>query len=457
MPVLGGNAEKLIEDIDTSVGFSPDGKQFAFGRGAANENETVLMVADADGSNSHKLASVTGNVSAEGLIRPAWSPDGKVILFCTLGRTAGGTIAAVNVADGALRTVFQAKWAVGAPVWMPDGKSYLVPVVGADDADAPGQLWMISYPSGEAHPLTNDLTHYSMHWLGMTRDASAIVSVDFSENLNLYASPASDLSRAELIHSNENLLISATPLGRDRLLLAARNGEYYSANYDGAQQATVFAADRNVVFADACVDGRYIVFAPVVDGKADIWRSDADGRNAVQLTHDGAVTDPFCSPDGKIVTYYAGPERGEWRIGIDGGAPVKLDLPYNTSPIARISPDGKLVYYIATSAVKEGVNLTAVPIAGGAAVFKRAMLPGTPERNVPGWSPDGLGIDYAVMRGGVGNVWRQPINGGEPKQLTKFTTLGLASPAWSADGKTLFTIRGLDSNDIVILQRQPKR
>ena len=95
--------------------------------------------------------------------------------------------------------------------------------------------------------------------------------------------------------------------------------------------------------------------------------------------------------------------------------------------------DGKLVFYIATTAVKETINLTAVPIGGGPAVFRRAMHPGIPQRNVPEWSPDGLGIDYPVMQGGVGNLWRQPINGGEPKQLTKFTSLRLASGVWSAE------------------------
>ena len=95
----------------------------------------------------------------------------------------------------------------------------------------------------------------------MTRDASAIVSVDFTENIGLYASPSSDLSRAELIHSNENSLISAAPFGRDRLFLVALDGEYYSANYAGSQQATVFSADRHVTFADACRDGLYIAFS----------------------------------------------------------------------------------------------------------------------------------------------------------------------------------------------------
>ena len=164
MPVLGGNAQKLIEDIDTAVSFSPDGKQFAFARGADDQNQTILFVANADGSNSHQVAAVTGNVSAEGLIRPAWSPDGKVILFCTLGRTSGGTIAAVNVADGAMRTVFQTAGAVGAPVWMPDGESYLVPLVGAE-AQAPGQLsrtiavpFRRSAPADErSHPLQHAL------------------------------------------------------------------------------------------------------------------------------------------------------------------------------------------------------------------------------------------------------------------------------------------------------------
>jgi eukaryotic-like serine/threonine-protein kinase len=33
MPVLGGAAHLILQDLDTPISFSPDGKQFAFMRG----------------------------------------------------------------------------------------------------------------------------------------------------------------------------------------------------------------------------------------------------------------------------------------------------------------------------------------------------------------------------------------------------------------------------------------
>ena len=49
-PLLGGAARKLIEDIDTPVTFSPDGKRLAFVRGYPGQNESALMIANSDGT-----------------------------------------------------------------------------------------------------------------------------------------------------------------------------------------------------------------------------------------------------------------------------------------------------------------------------------------------------------------------------------------------------------------------
>ena len=122
------STQKVIDDIDTSIGFSPDGKQFAFVRGDTDKNVADLFIADVNGSNARSIAGISGNVSAQGLIRPAWSPDGKVILFSTLARTGGGKISEINVANGATRTLYETKGAIGPAVWMPDGNSFLVPV-----------------------------------------------------------------------------------------------------------------------------------------------------------------------------------------------------------------------------------------------------------------------------------------------------------------------------------------
>ena len=36
------------------------------------------------------------------------------------------------------------------------------------------------------------------------------------------------------------------------------------------------------------------------------------------------------------------------------------------------------------------------------------------------WLPDGSGLVYTVVSNGVENIWLQPSDGGEPRQLTHF-------------------------------------
>jgi hypothetical protein len=66
MPVLGGNPQQLLRDIDTSVSFSPDGKQFAFIRGIPDKGVFNLLVANADGSGEKVVTTKSGNITTAG-------------------------------------------------------------------------------------------------------------------------------------------------------------------------------------------------------------------------------------------------------------------------------------------------------------------------------------------------------------------------------------------------------
>src|SRR5271170_6437439 len=164
MPVLGGNPQQVIRDIDTSISFAPDGKQFAFIRGTPDKGTLSLLVANADGSGEKVLTSKIGDVSTGGLLAPSWSPDGKTIIFASLVPTAGGQLNEYTLGTGAVRTLYSTRGGIGRPRWLPDGDALLLPVR-EEGAGAQGQLWKVSYPSGEAQRLTNDLTDYSFRWL----------------------------------------------------------------------------------------------------------------------------------------------------------------------------------------------------------------------------------------------------------------------------------------------------
>jgi len=50
------------------------------------------------------------------------------------------------------------------------------------------------------------------------------------------------------------------------------------------------------------------------------------------------------------------------------------------------------------------------------------------------------------------NIWRQPLDGSAPRQLTHFTSDRIFSFAWSRDGKRLAVSRGTVSGDVVLIR-----
>ena len=60
------------------------------------------------------------------------------------------------------------------------------------------------------------------------------------------------------------------------------------------------------------------------------------------------------------------------------------------------------------------------------------------------WSPDGQYLVYVDHRGGIDNLWGQPIGGGDPKQLTDFEEGQIFAFGWLKDG-TVVTSRGVIS------------
>jgi Tol biopolymer transport system component len=71
----------------------------------------------------------------------------------------------------------------------------------------------------------------------------------------------------------------------------------------------------------------------------------------------------------------------------------------------------------------------------------------------PVWSPDESGLDYVVTRNGISNIWRQPLAGGSPVQITQFNAWKIFSFAWSRDGRWLSLAAGVNRTDAVLISR----
>ena len=118
-----------------------------------------------------------------------------------------------------------------------------------------------------------------------------------------------------------------------------------------------------------------------------------------------------------------------------------------------VSPDGKQVacFYWDQANPPHGVMI--FPFAGGEPT-KRFNIPEPPDAVALDWSLDGRSLLYIDSR--LSNIWRQPIDGGEPEQLTNFPGDQVFNFDYSQDGKWLAASRGRVTSDVVLISGDVK-
>ncbi|MCM3872506.1 MAG: DPP IV N-terminal domain-containing protein, partial [Pyrinomonadaceae bacterium] len=437
VPVLGGTSRELLVNIRGPISFSPDGKHFAFvrvGRGA----ESILMKANADGTGEQKLAS--RRFPNNFWRMPAWSPDGKIIA-CPARSYSGGLhfeVVGVRVEDGMEKLISQQK-AGGSGIvflaWLSDSSGLVM--TGWDQSSASSQVWLVSYPGGEAHKITNDLNSYN--GMSLTADSNTLVTVQSADISNIWTVPGGDPGRATQLtwgvgRYDGSEGVSWTPDGKIVFLSRARGtNNVWIMDRDGSNPKQLIVNDNLSENLSVSPDGRYIVFGSDRSGDLNIWRTDIDGGNPKQLTagDGGGKFLPSFSPDGKWVVYTVLSKPGPtmWKVPIEGGDSVQVSD--NSARSHAVSPDGKL---IAGSSFDDQLTtnrfrMAVFPFEGGppAKLFDVWLSPFSRLRSFESldtirWTSDGRGLTYINTQGGVSNIWRQPLNGGEPVQLTNFTT-----------------------------------
>ena len=450
VPALGGNAQEVIEDVDSPVTFSPDGSQLAFVRFSPAED--FLMVAKVDGSGARPLATFKRPRTADG--GPAWSPDGKVVVVSShvMAGIWHAELIAVPAEGGAeLRIPSPSNWfGVSQVAWLP-GNDTLVVAAAGPTADQ--QIWQLSYPTGVARRVTNDLSDYS--GVSLSRDASNLVTVQQQESSSIWVTPKDDAGRARRISGSSGNLdgyhgLDWTPDGR--IIYESNAGgsnEIWTMDADGAHARQLTSAPPNSN-PRATADGHAIYFVSGRTADTYIWRMGADGSNAKRVTDGGSEFLFDVSADGQWLVYSTlqGGPGTLWKQRVDGGEKVQVTKTFSGQP--AISPDGKwLAYFGIQDLGQRGMFL--VPFTGGEPVkfFNHGDFPRI-TRSFQ-WSPDGKGVLYELTQGGASNLWQQPINGGAPKQVTHFSDLRIFSFAWSHDGKTLAVARGPVSRDAVLI------
>jgi Tol biopolymer transport system component len=138
-----------------------------------------------------------------------------------------------------------------------------------------------------------------------------------------------------------------------------------------------------------------------------------------------------------------------WKAPLYGGAPVRLTDYSSLRP--TVSPDGKFVaciYYDEQVSPKRWRNAV-ISIDGGPPlkVFDRPQY----ANQYPHWTADGRALLYVGAPTYPANIWLQPVEVGQPKQLTNFTSEQIFRFAVSPDGKWLAVARGGEPSDVVLI------
>ena len=456
---LGGAPRRLIADVGSAVTFSPDGQRLAFVRDFPNEGEKAVIVANAGGGGERKLAvrklpNFFRSVS--------WSPDGKSIA-CGAGSFVPNynTYAiVVSVEDGKEKQIGTQSWVfMGAVAWLPDGSGLILEASEQGSASAAAnQIWVLSYPDGDARRVTNDLNNYN--GVSLTTDSSRLVTVQSDTVSNIWLVPGGAADRATQLTTGAGkrsgwIGIAWAPDGRIIYTSkASGSDDLWIMNGDGSNQSQLTANSRINAGPSVSPDGRYILFLSDRAGTPNVWRMDADGGNAKQLTSGSGEIQPQCSPDGKWVVYtlLGSGKPTLWRVSIDGGAPQQLTDKYTTLP--AISPDGKSIACVYRDEQSNSpVKVAIFPFDGGkpTQVFDvRISAVG----NIPTpvhWTPDGRALTYVVTGADVSNIWIQPLAGGPARQLTNFKSDRIFWFDWSRDGKQLAVARGSVASDVVLI------
>jgi len=445
MPVLGGVQRLLLRDVDGPVSFSPDGGQFTFMRGVLHDQSTVeIRIANSDGSGDRLLADLPMYLSFT--YGAVWSPDGKTIVASTMPRTKGRrfVLSAINVADGHIHDVYAGWGKIGRPAWIHDGSSLVVPIESADrELPTPGgtQLWIISFPSGEAMRLTNDLSDYGTS-VDVTRDGHTLVAMQKKLVSHIWVLPQGETARATQITNLETPDSAVAPGPNGRLLIRSGNGRIQMINLDGSQRTPFLPEVFNFFSLSNCGE-RYVVFDDQKEGASQLWRTDADGSNPLKLAEDVVVSD--CSTDGNWVLYLSG--NTLYKVSVDGGPPHKVADALGGGGV--ISPDGRWIacLYQTDEPVPQW-EIAIVPAAGGASVRSFSAPWDTNEVR---WSPDGGGVQYLTTRSGATNVWEQRFAGGEARRITSFGSGRIFDFSWTRDGKRLLLAKGESTSDVVLI------
>jgi len=454
----GGAEQQLpIKNAISAISFSPDGKSLAVVIASDLSSETSLWVGDATGAG--KALGARQSPAAFHPSAPAWSPDGRFIT-CAVKDADSDLylkVVTISVADRTENTVVSGRWSeIDGIAWLNDGGGLIV--AAGDPITRAPKLWRVDYPSGSISRVTKDTGEY--RGASLTGDARLLVSVQQEVLSHLWIAPDADSGQLQQITTgrfdgvngiawtpDQRLVFASWTNDRENIWIS-RQGK--NDEIPQSDPIPTESGDGGQYQPAVSPDGRFVIYVIERAGGAYLLRNEIERREMKPVSEERLAFFPQFSSDGRWIVYSAirNGRGAVAKVSSDGGKPeTVID---KRAWRAVLSRDGTRVAcnYLDETATRW--RLAVFPVSGGnpLAIFD---APGSMHRVVQ-WTPDGTGLAFIVTRGGVSNIWVQPVSGGGPSPMTGFKTDRIFNFAWSRDGRRLALACGRSPGDVVLIR-----
>jgi Tol biopolymer transport system component len=441
-PALGGSAAKLVEN-GYFPAWSPDGKKIVFSSERAGKWD--LWVVSSEGGTPQRL---TDDTSID--YQPAWSPDGKWIAYGS-GTAARFDLRVVPAGGGAPAKVDSGTTWVLRPVWSSDGGSLYY----SGEREGIVSVWSLPFSQGKPSGSPARVTVGPGADVAPTLDRAgriAFATVGGDPDIWEWSLSSGSLRQVTSdtgMESNARL----SPDGKSMLFASDRTGTRAFWTLDFASRTPTRVTSgflENFSFARWSPDGRRILFER--DGR--MWIQPIGGLTAKDAGSAG-LTGTW-SPDGSRIAFSAGPDFLRQEIFVmpaAGGKPRALTAWGGYSTWPSWSPDGsQLVYQLERDGAR---HLWIISSAGG---VSRPLTTGDSEESHPEWSP--TDPDRILFLRDHSRFFTLSVSTGRetPIDLSRASGTALPSgsvvldyPSWSPDGSRIYFDVTRKTGDIYLL------
>jgi Tol biopolymer transport system component/DNA-binding winged helix-turn-helix (wHTH) protein len=421
--------------------WSPDGRFIAFKREAEPEASGVYLIS-ALGGSERKLASIKPFGGPEA-IALNWSSDSKWVAFSEASSpheiassAEHYSIHMVNVETYEERTLrAPARECVDTlhPAFSPDGK-YLASMcvltegvfriyVQSPDGSHPREVTDVKSSGGFA----------DLDW------AADSLSLIYAADLHLWRVPLAGGKPEQLLFAQDAESVSLARTGNRLVYAQVRHaGSIWQLELAGRTRPVakkLISSSLGEGYARISPSGKFITFQSRRSGTPEVWVSDRDGSNPVQLTSFGGaqIGPPSWSPDSsRIIFDVRAADKPElYIVSIDGGPPKQFSTSTPNASYPFWSADGRSIYF---STEPPGA-IFKVPVAGGKAI--RLTAEGE-DGSAPQEAVDEKRVYFYKMEAGHTRAWSASVDGGDERPV-----IGMpADVGWVPARNGLYFING---------------